>query len=151
MKKKQKSNKWIHLNLQSIFISMVSHIAFVNIGMQLKNTINVTKCVTTILYWLSKDLKSFDRSVGVTWNCIKTRTMISSTIRIVVANILSHPARYYVFIPTSAGELLASYGNTRPVVSASALTWFIRYMYDWNLQFLNNVIINKTKVLLPQA
>jgi hypothetical protein len=39
----------------------------------------------------------------------------------------------------------------RPVVSASALTWFIIYIYYWNLQFLNNVIINKTKVLLPQA
>jgi hypothetical protein len=49
------STEWLW---QSIFISMVSHIAFVNIGMQLKNTINVTKCVTTILYWLSKDLKS---------------------------------------------------------------------------------------------
>ena len=95
--------------------------------------------------------QKFDRSVGVTWNCIKTRTMISLTMRIVVANILSHPARYYVCIPTSAGGLLVSYGNTRPVVSASALTWFIRYIYDWNLQFLNNVIINKTKVLLPHA
>jgi hypothetical protein len=30
-------------------------------------------------------------------------------------------------------------------------TWFIRYIYYWNLHFLNNVIINKTKVLLPQA
>jgi hypothetical protein len=34
---------------------------------------------------------------------------------------------------------------------ASALTWFIIYIYYWNLQFLNNVSINKTKVLLPQA
>ena len=25
----------------------------------------------------------------------------------------------------------------RPVVSVSALTWFIRYIYHWNLQFLN--------------
>jgi hypothetical protein len=29
--------------------------------------------------------------------------------------------------------------------------WFIRYIYNWNLQFLNNVSINKTNVLLPQA
>ena len=29
--------------------------------------------------------------------------------------------------------------------------WFIRYIYYWNLQFLNNVIINKTKVFLPQT
>ena len=35
--------------------------------------------------------------------------------------------------------------------SASSLTWFIRYIYYWNLQVLNNVIINKTKILLPQA
>ena len=34
---------------------------------------------------------------------------------------------------------------------ASALTWFIRYIYYWNLQFLNNVFINKAKVLLPKA
>ena len=36
------------------------------------------------------------------------------------------------------------------MVSASALTLFIRYIYYWNLQFLNIVIIYK-KVLLPQA
>ena len=36
-----------------------------------------------------------------------------------------------------------------PVVSPSAVTLFIRYIHYWNLQFLNNVIINKTKVLLP--
>ena len=35
-----------------------------------------------------------------------------------------------------------------PVVSVSALTWFIRYIYYWNLQFLNNVIIHKIKVFL---
>jgi hypothetical protein len=39
----------------------------------------------------------------------------------------------------------------RPVGNDSTLPWFIRYIYYWNLQFLNNVIINKTKVLLPQA
>ena len=31
------------------------------------------------------------------------------------------------------------------------ITWFIRYTYYWNVQFLNNIIIIKTKVLLPQA
>ena len=29
------------------------------------------------------------------------------------------------------------------------MTWPITYVFYWNLQFLNNVIINKTKVLLP--
>jgi len=29
--------------------------------------------------------------------------------------------------------------------------WFVRYIYYWNLQFQNNWIINKTKVLLPHA
>jgi len=37
------------------------------------------------------------------------------------------------------------------IVSFSALTWFIRYIYYRNLQFLNNVIINKAKVLIPQT
>jgi hypothetical protein len=50
---------------------------------------------------------------------------------------------YYHWVDTSAGGLL--------VLDASALTWFIRYIYYWNLQFLNNVIIHKTKALLPQA
>jgi hypothetical protein len=58
---------------------------------------------------------------------------------------------YYHWVDTSAGELLVPEGIIRPVVSASALTWFIRYIYYWNLQFLKNVIIHKTKVLLPQA
>jgi hypothetical protein len=59
------------------------------------------------------------------------------------------------WVDISAGGLLVLRGIIRPIVSsASALTWFIRYnvyMYYWNLQFLNNVIINKTKVLLPQV
>ena len=39
-----------------------------------------------------------------------------------------------------------------PVVSASALTWFIRYIcYENLLRFLNNVIMIKTMGLLPQA
>ena len=57
----------------------------------------------------------------------------------------------YDWVNTSAGGVLVPEGIIRPVVSASALTWFIRYIYYWNCQFLNNVIINKTKVLLSQA
>ena len=49
------------------------------------------------------------------------------------------------------GGLLVPQGIIRPVVSASALTWFIRYIYFWKLQFLNNVIIYKSKVILPQS
>jgi hypothetical protein len=46
---------------------------------------------------------------------------------------------------TSAGGQLFPYGIIHPVVSASALAciWFIGYIYYGNLQFLNNVIINK--------
>jgi hypothetical protein len=57
----------------------------------------------------------------------------------------------YDWVNTSAGGVFVPQGIIRPVISASALTWFIRYIYYWNLQFLNNVIINKTKALLPQA
>ena len=40
-----------------------------------------------------------------------------------------------------------------PVVSVSAMTWFIWYMYHSNLQFLNNVliIIIKTKIHFHKA
>ena len=57
----------------------------------------------------------------------------------------------YYWVNTSAGGVLVPESIIRPVVSASALTWFIRYIYYWNLQFLNNVSINKTKVLLLQS
>ena len=59
----------------------------------------------------------------------------------------------YVFINTSAGELLVPGGIIHPVDtdSGSALTWLIRYIYYWNVQFLDNIIIIKTKVLLPQT
>jgi hypothetical protein len=58
---------------------------------------------------------------------------------------------YYPWVDTSASELLVPDGIIRPVVSVSALAWFIRHMYYSNLQPLRNVIINKTKVPLPQA
>ena len=54
-------------------------------------------------------------------------------------------------INQSADGLLVIEDIIRPLISASALTWFIRCIHYWNLQFLNNVIINKTKVLLHQA
>ena len=56
----------------------------------------------------------------------------------------------YVF-NTSAGEILVPDCICLPVVSVSVLTLFIRYIYDLNLQLLNNKIIIKTKVLLPLA
>ena len=55
---------------------------------------------------------------------------------------------YYHWFDTSAGELLVTEGIIRPVVNASALKWFIRSIYYWNVQFLNNVNIDKAKVLL---
>ena len=42
-------------------------------------------------------------------------------------------------------------GIIRQIVSVSALTWFIRYIYVINLQLLIYVIIIKTKVLIPQV
>jgi hypothetical protein len=56
-----------------------------------------------------------------------------------------------MFITTSAGGLLVPDGISHQLVSVSSLTSFIRYIYYWNLQFLNNEIIIKTKVLLPQS
>ena len=55
------------------------------------------------------------------------------------------------YVDISAGGLLVSEGIIHPVVSVSALIWFIRYICYRNLQLLNNVIITKAKVLLPQV
>jgi len=57
---------------------------------------------------------------------------------------------YFHWVDSSAGGLLVPDGIIRPVVSASALTLFTRYIFYQNLQFLKHEIIIKTKVLLPQ-
>jgi hypothetical protein len=49
------------------------------------------------------------------------------------------------------GGLLVPEGIIRPVVIASLLTRFIRYIHYWNIQFPNNAIIIKTNVFLPPA
>ena len=54
---------------------------------------------------------------------------------------------YYHWVDTSAGGQLVPEGIIRPVVSASALTWFITYIYRRNLQFLYNVIINQIQAV----
>ena len=59
-----------------------------------------------------------------------------------ISKYLSDIIVIYVLVPN---------GIIRPVVSVSAMTWFIRYIYYWNLQILDNVIFIKTNVLLPQA
>jgi hypothetical protein len=50
---------------------------------------------------------------------------------------------YVLSLDTTAGGLFVPEGIIHPVVSVSTLTWFIRYIYYWNLQFINNVIIIK--------
>jgi hypothetical protein len=59
-------------------------------------------------------------------------------------------AYYNHWFDTCVDGLLVFDSIIRPVVNSSALTWLIRYIYYWNLQFLNNVIIIKTKVYLPR-
>jgi hypothetical protein len=56
----------------------------------------------------------------------------------------------YQLIEASPGGLLDSDGIICSLVSDSTLAWLIKYIYCWNLQFLNNVMINKTNVLIPQ-
>jgi hypothetical protein len=50
---------------------------------------------------------------------------------------------YVLSLDTTAGGLFVPEDIIHPVVSVSTLTWFIRYIYYWNLQFINNVIIIK--------
>ena len=57
----------------------------------------------------------------------------------------------YHLVDASPDGLLVSDCIIRSVVSASALAWLIRYIYYSNLQFLNNVMINKTNVLILQT
>jgi hypothetical protein len=58
---------------------------------------------------------------------------------------------YYHWVDTVAGGLSVPEGIIRSVNSVSALTWLTRYICNWNLHFLNNVIFIKTKVLPSQA
>ena len=55
----------------------------------------------------------------------------------------------YHLVDASPDGLLVSDCIIRSVVNVSALAWLKRYMYYSNLQFLNNVMINETNVLIP--
>jgi hypothetical protein len=44
-------------------------------------------------------------------------------------------------VGTSAGGLYVPKGMIRPVDSVSAMVWLIRYIHEWNLQFLDDIII----------
>jgi hypothetical protein len=48
-------------------------------------------------------------------------------------------------------ELLVPESTARPVVSASALSWSIKYCFTWNLHLINNLIIIYTIVNILQA
>jgi hypothetical protein len=50
------------------------------------------------------------------------------------------------WVDTSAGGPLVPEDIIRPEVSVSALTWFIRYIYYWNLQFLNMQLLSKLRI-----
>lgn len=54
-------------------------------------------------------------------------------------------------IPATFINCQVTLSFNRPVVCASALKWFSRYLYYRNLQFLSNVAINQTKDSLLQA
>jgi hypothetical protein len=63
-------------------------------------------------------------------NCDSYRVGIvngSRTIKLPVVSDIS--SDIYDWVNTSAGGILVPEGIIRPVVSASALTWFIRYIY----------------------
>ena len=44
---------------------------------------------------------------------------------------------YYHWVDTSVGGLLVPEDMIRPVVNVSAMAWFIRYIYYWNVQLIN--------------
>ena len=55
------------------------------------------------------------------------------------------------WVDTFVDRQLVPKGIMRPVVSALALAWLIKYIYILNLQFLNNVIIIETEFNLPRV
>jgi hypothetical protein len=55
----------------------------------------------------------------------------------------------YIFLPKTSVRLL--FILLFHIRTFWALTWFIEYIYYWNLVFLNNIIILRSKVLLPRT
>ena len=85
----------------------------------------------------------------ISWNS-------QNTSNLKIRYVIIHTFMYHVDYDTSVGGLFVPDGIIRPEVSAEKsvlrhwLGWLDIFFY-WNLQFLNNVIINKTKVLLLQS
>jgi hypothetical protein len=61
---------------------------------------------------------------------LKLYYFLSYSLLILIGFLFIYDLRFYYYhwVDTSAGGLLVLEGIIRPVVSASALTWFIRYI-----------------------
>jgi hypothetical protein len=57
---------------------------------------------------------------------------------------------YYDWVDASPDRLFVPESTIHPVDGVSPPTWFLRYIYYWNLQFLNYMIINQTNINLPR-
>ena len=80
--------------------------------------------------------------MGIPGKLFQNASCASNTISTLFCiNITGH------WVDTSAGGLFVTEGIINPVFSASVLTWAIRYIDAWNVQFLNSVIIIKANVL----
>ena len=64
---------------------------------------------------------------------------------------MSVPDEGFFFRNASADGLLVPKCIISPEVVVLTTTWFIRFIYYRKLQFLNCVIMIRTKVLLPQT
>jgi hypothetical protein len=51
----------------------------------------------------------------------------------------------------SLGRYLYWWSISSEIIISPSSQWFIIYIYYWNLQLLNNIVINKTMVLIPQV
>jgi hypothetical protein len=51
----------------------------------------------------------------------------------------------------SLGRYLYWWSISSEIIISPSSLWFIIYIYYWNLQLLNNIVINKTMVLLSQV
>ena len=78
------------------------------------------------------------------------RTKLDIYVCITITGSIPLLVDYQYRVDISAGGLSVPEGIIRLVISVSALLWLIRYIYYSYLQFLNNIIIIKTKVVLLQ-
>lgn len=141
----------LHIEIFSHWImSLLIKLRFSSLTVVIRKTLTDVwrSCIGPLSFFASKHFNLFSFPIFSPWAYLMKFMLESYRVHWFRYILLFY---YYLWPIPLLVDYYSFRGNHPPsIVSASALTWFIRYIYYWYFQSINNVII-KTEVLLRQT